>query len=69
MNSGTLNILLTNGKLFTKTMHYTAVRETYALNYQVLHMLIDHNINTKLVQSIWYQDAPINITLEDLDLG
>lgn len=64
MNSGTLNILLTNGSLFTKVLDDTM----FNLHWNVMHMLIDHKIDTTLVQSIWFQPSPVQITLEDLDL-
>ena len=64
MNSGTLNILLTNGTLYTKVIHHTQGN----LEFSTMHMLVDHKVDTALVQSIWFQPSPVQITLEDLDL-
>ena len=62
--NGTLNILLTNGTLYTKVLTDTVVN----LHWSVMHMLVDHKVDTTLVQSIWFQPSPIQVTLEDLDL-
>ena len=62
--NGTLNILLTNGTLYTKAFDYGNSPE-----YSALLMIAEHQVDTKLVQSIWFQPEPQQITLEDLDLG
>jgi hypothetical protein len=61
--NGTLNILLTNGTLYTKVIH-----PQDNLEFSTMHMLVNHKVDTTLVQSIWFQPSPIQITLEDLDL-
>ena len=62
--NGTLNILLTNGNLYTKELNDTLVN----LHWNVMHMLVDYKVDTTLVKSIWFKPSPIQITLEDLDL-
>ena len=59
----TLNILLSDGKLYIKDVPTLDNYHHYAL-----WMIAHYHIDIKDIQSIWCQPASINITLEDLEL-
>jgi hypothetical protein len=59
----TLNILLSDGKLYTKEIPNSDSSTHYSL-----WMIANYHIDIKDIQSIWYQPSSYNITLEALEL-
>lgn len=63
--NGTLSILLTDGTLYNKDLRNHA--QAY-LEFMAMTLLYKHQVVISMVQSMWFQPDPINITLEHLEL-